>query len=547
MIEFVTLSNYTSPPITENPQKKWVEYGEGNNYFEYLLDRYRGSPTNHAIINGVADSIIGNGLTSADAANNPQDYMILKRLFKDDDLRRWAFDLKCYGFYVQQIIMDEALENIVEVKYTPVQNWRSGIADEEGNIDTMWYSDDWMQTNKKQYKPQDFPTYNHSIKRPLSILAVKPYRSGSFYYPSVDYQGALQYAHIEEEIANFHLNNIMNGLSPAMLVNFNNGDPGEEKRKMMERNIQNKWGGTSNAGKYVLAFNDSKEEAATIEPVVQPDLDKQYQFLSEKATKKIMVRHRITSPLFFGIRDSAGLGSNADEIKNAWLLYERTVLKSYRTLMLNNITFLLGEQKNFLDVGFESNTPIEFEMSKDPLQQFIEMGEYLDPEEWELVDEGDVDYELEKQLELARTGTARPNAKSEQDKRIDERQFKVRYFYDGNIPGEREFCRKMMAAGKLYRKEDIIQMGSQPVNAGWGEGGAATYSIWLYKGGGNCHHKWVRKTFMSKEGKGLSPGNPLAPTVSTGKAERAGYRVRNPKEVAMMPKDMPKHGFVNKN
>jgi len=211
--------------------------------------------------------------------------------------------------------------------------------------------------------------------------------------------------------------------------------------------------------------------------------------------------------------------------------------------MLNNITFLLGEQKNFLDVGFESNTPIEFEMSKDPLQEFIEMGEYLDPEEWELVDEGDVDYELE----LASTGTARPNAKSEQDEEIDERQFKVRYFYDGNIPGEREFCRKMMAAGKLYRKEDIIQMGSQPVNAGWGEGGAATYSIWLYKGGGNCHHKWVRKTFMSKEGKGLSPGNPLAPTVSTGKAERAGYRVRNPKEVAMMPKDMPKHGFVNKN
>ena len=104
----------------------------------------------------------------------------------------------------------------------------------------------------------------------------------------------------------------------------------------------------------------------------------------------------------------------------------------------------------------------------------------------------------------------------------------------------------MMGAGKVYRKEDIIMMGDKPVNAGWGKGGADTYSIWLFKGGGNCHHKWKRKTFMSKEGKGVTPSNPLAPTTSTGKAERAGYRVRNDKRVAMMPKDLPKSGFVNK-
>ncbi len=542
MIDFVALSNYTSPEISELKGKNWVKYGDDNDYFEYLLDRYRGSPTNHAIINGVADSIIGNGLISPNGAQRPQDYLTLKRLFKDDDLRRWAFDLKCYGFYVQQIIMDEALENIASVEYTPVENWRSGIADAEGDINEMFYSDCWEQLNKKEYKPEPFPTYKSGVRQALSILVVKPYRSGSFYYPTVDYQGALQYAHIEEEIANFHLNNIMNGLSPAMLVNFNNGDPGELKRKEMERAIQNKWGGSSNAGKFILAFNDSKEEAATIEAVQQPDLDKQYQFLSEEATKKIMVGHRITSPLFFGIRDSAGLGSNADEIKNAWLLYERTVLKSYRTVMLNNLSFILDEANTRLEIGFESNTPIEFEMSKVGAELLIDKGEYLDPDEWELVDEGEVDYELE----LASTGTARPNAKSEQDEKIDETQYKVRYQYDGSNPGEREFCSKMMSAGKLYRKEDIIQMGSQPVNAGWGEGGANTYSIWLYKGGGNCHHKWIRKTFQSKEGKGVSPGNPLAPTVSTSKAEKDGYRVRNPKEVAMMPKDMPNQGFVNK-
>jgi hypothetical protein len=150
----------------------------------------------------------------------------------------------------------------------------------------------------------------------------------------------------------------MNGLNMGGLINFNNGDPGEEKRKQMEMLIKNKWGGSSATGKWVVAFNNDKESAATIESVQVSDLDKQFQFLSEEATKKILIGHRITSPLFFGIRDSSGLGSNADEIKNSWLLYERTVLKSYRNLMLNNIEFILTQIGMNTDLIFDSNTLI---------------------------------------------------------------------------------------------------------------------------------------------------------------------------------------------
>ena len=102
----------------------------------------------------------------------------------------------------------------------------------------------------------------------------------------------------------------------------------------------------------------------------------------------------------------------------------------------------------------------------------------------------------------------------------------------------------MVSADKLYRKEDIIAMEKVAVNAGWGPEGADTYSIWLYKGGGSCHHKWLRQTF-----KGKTQGNlaNVDPNISTNKAEREGYRVRNPKEVSMMPKDMPNEGFLPTN
>lgn len=92
----------------------------------------------------------------------------------------------------------------------------------------------------------------------------------------------------------------MNGLAPGMLINFNNGDPGKTERNAMEAKIKSKWSGSSSAGKIVLAFNEHKDEAATIETVDISDLDKQYQFLSEESMKKIMVGHRVTSPLFSG-------------------------------------------------------------------------------------------------------------------------------------------------------------------------------------------------------------------------------------------------------
>jgi len=104
----------------------------------------------------------------------------------------------------------------------------------------------------------------------------------------------------------------------------------------------------------------------------------------------------------------------------------------------------------------------------------------------------------------------------------------------------------MVAAKKIYRKEDIQQMSQRAVNAGWGLNGADTYDIWLYKGGGDCHHYWMRKTYMQK-GSGVDVNSPNAPTISVNEAKKKGFKPQvNEKEVAMRPTDMPNNGFVNK-
>tara|TARA_R110001599_G_scaffold100006_2_gene256174 strand:+ start:2970 stop:4958 length:1989 start_codon:yes stop_codon:yes gene_type:complete len=198
------------------------------------------------------------------------------------------------------------------------------------------------------------------------------------------------------------------------------------------------------------------------------------------------------------------------------------------------------------------------------LSKFIEeFGEDIN-EDWEMVDEEIVDGEHQdfdfeevlneianEKIELASTGTARPNARSKQDgtNKSDNDFYKVRYVYtkDNFLKQEgetREFCKIMTRAKKIYRKEDIINMGSKPVNKGWGARGAATYSIWLYKGGGNCHHYWLRQIYKTslRGAKGDISSKQL---IGYTKAISEGFTAkRNDKLVARPPKRMKNNGFL---
>tara|TARA_R100000781_G_C4078262_1_gene126842 strand:- start:33 stop:2042 length:2010 start_codon:yes stop_codon:yes gene_type:complete len=203
------------------------------------------------------------------------------------------------------------------------------------------------------------------------------------------------------------------------------------------------------------------------------------------------------------------------------------------------------------------------------LSKFIdEYGEDI-PEGWELIDDEIVDgehedFDFEKELnkvanekfDFVSTGRANSNVRSEQDglNKAGTEFYKVRYVYTKNNSlrqeGEtRDFCRLMMSSLKLYRKEDLLKMSQIPVNAGWGPRGAATYSIWLYKGGGNCHHYWKRKIFQapaSDEGFVVYPDNIVTDKIVTAtKARSEGFTIkRNDSLVARAPKTMRNEGFL---
>ena len=359
-IHVVEMASHTRPEVSEVYGEDWIEYGEDNDYYQYLIDRYNGSPTNNASINGIVEMIYGKGLAVIDEEDSELS-KVVKELFPKEDVHRGTNDSYTLGGGAFQVIYSRGGSKIMPLVHMPVETLRAEKAI-DGVIKGYYYSPDWSKATKTgKNKPKRFPAFGYGNKKQVEILFIKPYKAGYFYYSPVAYQGGVPYAELEEEIANYHLSNIKNGLSPSMLINFNNGVPSEEDRRMIEKNIQEKFGGTSNSGKFILAFNDSKELAASIEPVILSDAAEQYQFLADESRNKIMVSHRIVSGMIVGIKEQTGLGNNAEELQTASTLMDNIVIRPYQNTILDAFEKIL-EYNGYDDVElyFKTLQPLEF-------------------------------------------------------------------------------------------------------------------------------------------------------------------------------------------
>lgn len=356
----IAMANYVAPKIEESKgEDKYVTYGEGNQFFTYINECYNGSPTNRAAINSIAQAIYGKGLAAEDVDEDSKTWEEITDLLKPRDLKLLAMDLKQYGQCALQLGYDSDHTKILKAQHQPISTLAIGKKDKFGNVNKYWYSADF--TDPRKYKPVAIPAFGTS-KKQVEIIYIQNYifSSGMMYYTNVDYQSGLQYAKVEEEISNFHLNNIMNGFTPSMMLNFNNGKPSEPEQLKIENKVKQRWGGTSNAGKVMISFNNGPEEAPTMEAVTTSDSHLQYQTVSEEATDKILISHRIVSPALLGIRDKSGFSSVSDEIKTSFQLYSTTVVAPFQDVLVDGLQEVLAFNNLKADIYFKTSQPIEF-------------------------------------------------------------------------------------------------------------------------------------------------------------------------------------------
>ena len=567
-IKVINLSGYEVPSIKESPRNNWIEYGDDNNYFGELIERYLGSPTNSRCVNGISDLIYGRGLSATDSEDNAVQFGQMQQILKDNDVRRIVSDLKLLGQAAIQVVYNKPKTKIMQLKHFPTETLRAEKA-KDGKIEAYYYHPKWKEI-KPNDKPKRIPAYKFGKKsEKVEIYCVKPYKAGFYYYTPVDYQGCLQYCSLEEEVSNYHINNIQNGLQPSLLLNFNNGIPSDEAQQIIESKIYEKFSGSSNAGKFILCFNEDSEAQSTLEPIHLPDAHAQYEFLAKESREKIMIGHGVVSPILLGIKDNTGFGNNAEELRTASVLMDNIVIRPFQTLLLNAFNELLSFNGIGLNLYFVTLQPIEFteldnietkikreeetgeklssqekndfsdDEGDDLLSQLDILGEKIDENDWELihsekVEDPDSDFDVTS-LSMPNKEDAKPENRSSQDNSI----YKVRYAYGPvrNSGNSRRFCVKMESLTQqniVFRKEDITMMSFRGVNSELGHKGQ-NYSLFKYKGGVNCHHHWELRVYKKKVTEDA--------LVSEAEAVKDGFEAPdNPSEVGIAPKDMANRG-----
>jgi hypothetical protein len=359
------LPTHELPLFQEKPGREWVDYGYDNAYGDYLRDLYLGSSIQSAVVSGVSEMIYGEGLDATDREQKPDQWLKTQKLLENSDeniLRQLCFDLKLYGQCYLQVIWNRVRTEIAELRFIPAHSVRSGVADAQGRVDAYYVSPDWSRMRESRYAPVKYPAWDTEDRtEPASVYQIKAYQPGIFYYGLPDYVGSTNYIELDREVSTFHLNNIKNGLFPSMLLSFNNGVPSDEERRAIERHVNEKFSGSSNAGRLLISFNDGTDSAPQLTPVNPNDNDGMYEFLATECTTKILAGHRITSPLLFGIRgEGNGFGNNADELRDSFSLFQNTVIQPFQRTLLDGLDPLFAVNGIDLDFYFKTLKPADF-------------------------------------------------------------------------------------------------------------------------------------------------------------------------------------------
>jgi hypothetical protein len=548
-LHLIQLNQYDRPKITEERNRNWVGIGDDNNYYQCLIDAFMDSTTNQAVITGIVNQIYGKGLDATDSSEKPEQYAQMKSLIKADDLRNVCQDLKLLGEGAFQITYTG--NKISAITHFPRETLRAEKMNDKGEIKNYFYSSDWSKVTRST-KLKKFPVFGSGAKNEIYII--KRYVTGYYYYSPADYNYA--YATLENEISNYLINDCQNGFSGTKVVNFNNGVPDREKQLAIKGDVMSKLTG-SHGEKVIVAFNNNSESKTTVEDIPLNDAPAHYQYLSEECSKKIMVTHRVTSPLLIGLRDMSGggLGSNSEEIQNASRLFNNVVIQPYQNLIIDSLDEILAVNDIALNLYFTTIEPLEFmdleniesaeaieeqtgikKEETEDVSTEIEMmafeklsnkdadkllksalnslqGEIIDSEKFEIVDIRDYDENNSSDEDWAISMIHLSDViESNEDgfSTLDKSLYKVRYKYavgtsKGRNGESRQFCKEMMNRTRrkiVYRLEDIDKASREmdfkaaklPMHKD------KKYDLFKFKGGVFCRHVWKQVLYKLKKG-----------------------------------------------
>ena len=367
MIKFLKFDQVPLPIYKEVKGKDYIFYGERNDYPNYLLRIYNNSAKHNAIVTGKVDYICGNGwgVKTQDEMEKAKVFgMINKVNQKEESLNeltnKLVTDLTIFGGYYLQVIWTKATGEIAELYHVDYYKVRTNADNSE-----FYVSDNWIKNDNVNPRPdfETYPAFDPNNTTGSQILYFKEYRAGVNTYSLPDYRGAISYIELDISIGEYHLNTINNGMFSSKLINLNGGKVSQEEEDRIEKQFQNKFSGSKNAGKFMLAFNDSKENEPSIIDLSGTELDKHFDLLNLTVQQEIFSGHKITSPMLFGIKTEGQLGGRS-ELRDAYQLFQNTYINAKQRALEETINYLYKFNDVTAKLELKPTEPISFEFSE---------------------------------------------------------------------------------------------------------------------------------------------------------------------------------------
>lgn len=329
----------------ENSGKPYLSYGNDNRFPQYLWDLYLRSALLQSIVEGTANYTEGNGIVYSENAN-------IQRLKEEanadgetleDIIKKITIDYLIFGGFSLQVIYNK-LGEVNEIYWLDFRNVRLS---KDG--DKAYYSEDWVK-HANDYVTYDVFNPKNTKRKDSCVYYFKGHISRGV-YPIPRYNGALSAVETSTEISKFHLNSILNNFSGNFIINFNNGQPDEETQGKIEKKIKDKFSGADNAGKFLVSFNDSKENGVTVERIQDDNFDKKYENLRTDTYKEIFIAFRAI-PQLFGY-SLEGTGFNKQEFSEAFTLYNKTTVQPIQKDLQRTFNKIFQVDKAFEIIPFK--------------------------------------------------------------------------------------------------------------------------------------------------------------------------------------------------
>lgn len=357
-------TNIISPVERKMANKDFVEWGDRNIYPDYLLDLYNTVTTLRSIINGNIDFIAGDDITMLPQGERFTDGVMNSRGDSITDIvRDLAKDYNLYGGFALQVIRDHN-GDVAEVYYIDMRFLRSNKEN-----DVFYYSETWNKGGRKDVitYPKYLPGLEWAAmgedarnRHASSILFVKNVHTQV--YPSPMYAASVLSCEIERAISQYHWNSINNNFCPDVIVNFNNGDPGDEIKEEIVRDLEEKFSGYQNGKRFMVSFNKDRMSAVTIDTIKTDDFSERYKALEESCRRQIYSAFR-AQPLLFGLNSDVSTGFSTDEFEQSFKLYNRTQVRPVQRMIADAFDKVFGTKGVLTIKPFTLNNDAEQEVN----------------------------------------------------------------------------------------------------------------------------------------------------------------------------------------